>query len=164
MLEDLLKPGLRVVVCGTAAGKRSAELRQYYAGRGNKFWSVLADVGLTPRVLRPNEYRELLNYDIGLTDVAKGQSGSDTDIDFKRATPEAVRQKVEALKPAVLCFNGKRGAQIFLGRNYVDFGLQNEVVGNTKLFVAPSTSGAANHTWDLEKWRELARLVGVLAT
>ncbi len=48
MLEDLLAPGLALVVCGSAAGRRSAQLGHYYAGPGNKFWRTLARVGLTP--------------------------------------------------------------------------------------------------------------------
>ena len=160
MLDDLLGPNLRLVVCGTAAGRRSAELKQYYAGRGNKFWRVLAEVGLTPHVLLPSEYRHLPQYGIGLTDVAKGQSGSDSEIDFGRADPAAVRDKIEKMTPRVLAFNGKKAAQTFLGMTSVDFGLHRERVGDTLLFVAPSTSGAANATWDIERWRTLAELAG----
>jgi double-stranded uracil-DNA glycosylase len=47
MLPDVLRQGLRLVICGTAAGKRSAAKKQYYAGRGNQFWKVLYNVGLT---------------------------------------------------------------------------------------------------------------------
>jgi TDG/mug DNA glycosylase family protein len=161
MLDDLLIPNLRLVVCGTAAGRRSAELKQYYAGRGNKFWRVLAEVGLTPRVLLPSEYRELVKYGIGLTDVAKGQSGSDTEIDFKKATPADVRRKIEEMRPRVLAFNGKKAAQTFLGVRKVDFGLHDERIGATELFVAPSTSGAANGTWDIGHWRALASRCGM---
>jgi TDG/mug DNA glycosylase family protein len=59
LLDDLLRPGLRIVICGTAAGERSAKLGAYYAGPGNKFWRTLHKVGLTPRALIPAEFREL---------------------------------------------------------------------------------------------------------
>jgi TDG/mug DNA glycosylase family protein len=76
--DDLLRPGLRLVICGTAAGETSAKLGAYYARPGNKFWRVLHEVGLTPdRALFPSEFRELLTYGIGLTDLAKGVSGMD---------------------------------------------------------------------------------------
>ena len=55
MLEDLLAKDLALVVCGSAAGRRSAELKQYYAGPGNKFWRTLARTGLTPRLLSVGE-------------------------------------------------------------------------------------------------------------
>src|SRR2546427_10087333 len=48
-LPDLLAPSLRVVFVGTAAGRESAA-KCYYAGRGNRFWRTLHEVGLTPRL------------------------------------------------------------------------------------------------------------------
>ena len=47
MLPDYLSPGLKVVFVGTAAGERSAARGHYYAGRGNKFWELLWEAGLT---------------------------------------------------------------------------------------------------------------------
>ena len=41
VLPDILQPGLRVVFCGTAAGRASAKARAYYAGPGNSFWKTL---------------------------------------------------------------------------------------------------------------------------
>ena len=159
MLEDLLTQDLTLVVCGSAAGRRSAELKQYYAGPGNKFWRTLAQVGLTPRELSPSEYELLLTFGIGLTDVVKGQSGSDRELDFSGAHPEVLRNKVLEYRPRYLCFNGKRAAREFLGRKQVSYGLQPESIAETGLFVAPSTSGAANASWDLSVWQQLADLV-----
>jgi TDG/mug DNA glycosylase family protein len=159
VLPDLLAPGLALVICGSAAGTRSAQLRQYYAGRGNKFWRTLAETRLTPRQLAPAEYPMLLSFGIGLTDVVKDQSGGDSQIDFRRASPDALRAKLERFAPRWLCFSSKRAAQTFLGRAKVDYGIQPETVAATRLFVAPSPSGAANASWDLSVWRALARRV-----
>jgi TDG/mug DNA glycosylase family protein len=159
VLPDLLAPGLALVVCGSAAGRRSAELRQYYAGRGNKFWPTLERVGLTPRRLLPSEYPLLPAFGIGLTDVVKAQSGADSELDFRQADPEALRAKILRYQPRLLCFNGKRAARTFLCRARVDYGLQAERIGATRLFVAPSTSGAASGSFDLRVWRRLARRV-----
>ncbi len=159
MLDDLLREGLRLVVCGTAAGKKSGEIKQYYAGHGNKFWRTLWEVGLTPRRLEPAEATSLLDFGVGLTDLVKGQSGADSTIDFARGGRRSLREKTESLQPAVLCFNGKRAAQEFFKRKAVDYGLQSGRIGQTRLFVAPSTSAAANGSWDLERWRDLAAIV-----
>ena len=51
ILPDRLQAGLRLVLCGTAAGRVSALRGQYYAGPGNLFWPLLAETGLTPRRL-----------------------------------------------------------------------------------------------------------------
>ena len=157
MLPDLLRPGLKLVVCGTAAGKQSAQVQQYYAKRDNKFWATLYAVGLMPVQLSSHEYGQLTHYGIGLTDLVKGKAGMDhllTAVDFEF---ESFRQKINQYQPAYVCFNGKRGGKEFLGKK-VDYGLQQELIGTTKLFVAPSTSGAANGFWNIDYWRELADL------
>jgi double-stranded uracil-DNA glycosylase len=56
VLPDLLAPGLRIVFCGTAAGTISAARGAYYAHPQNRFWSVLETNGLTPRLLKPEEF------------------------------------------------------------------------------------------------------------
>ena len=161
MLKDLLAPRLRLVVCGTAASTVSAARGLYYAGPGNKFWQVLCEVGLINRQLRPEEYEELLSFGIGLTDVAKGQAGGDAAIDFSLADPQSLREKLLLFAPRIVAFNGKKAAQVFLGQRRVEYGLQAEAIGkNTRLFVAPSTSGAATRSWDVNLWKELAQLVG----
>lgn len=158
MLPDVLRNNLKIVFCGTAAGDRSARLQMYYAGPGNKFWKVLHEVGLTPRVLAPSEYVDLPQYSLGLTDLVKDASGVDDSIDFTNEGTETLRDKIIRLQPRVLCFNGKRAAQEFLSRS-VSYGVQPEQIGTTRIFVAPSTSGAANGFWNIEWWRELAKLV-----
>src|SRR4051794_29278383 len=110
MLDDILKANLTVVFCGTAVGNRSATLGQYYAGSNNRFWRVLAETGLTPRELMPNETPLLLEFGIGLTDLAKGQRGNDTDLSFNLTDCEILRNKIMEYSPRYLVFNGKRAA------------------------------------------------------
>lgn len=163
MLEDLLTKNLDLAICGTAAGDRSAQLKQYYAGHGNKFWRILFDVGLTPRKLDPSEYRLLLSFGIGLTDIVKGQSGTDAEIDFTAAGPEEVKRKILEFGPRCFCFNGKKAAQEFFGRMDVFYGIQSESVGDTTMFIAPSTSGSGNRWWKPAFWHELGDLVKAAA-
>jgi TDG/mug DNA glycosylase family protein len=146
VLPDLLRPGLRLVFCGMAAGHASALRGAYYAGPGNRFWPMLATAGLTPRRFRPEEFPALLELGIGLTDIAKTASGE-------------LRAKIEAHAPAVLAFNGKCAAGRFFGGR-VAYGWQPEVIGATRLFVLPSSSGAARGFWDEAPWRELAAAAG----
>jgi TDG/mug DNA glycosylase family protein len=157
-LDDLLRPGLDLVVCGSAASSVSAQKGQYYAGPGNRFWSVLAETGLTPYLLQPPEFPNLLQYGIGLTDVVKNQSGMDIDIDFS-GYGATLELRLKSFSPRFLCFNGKRAASEALGRKQVCYGMQSEKFGLTSLFVAPSTSAAARRWWDTRYWEELADLV-----
>ena len=159
MLDDLLRAGLKLVVCGSAAGDRSAQLGQYYAGPGNKFWRTMARVGLTPRRLTPGEAGLLPDLGIGLTDLVKDQSGPDSGIEFGGESRELLRRKMQELQPDILCFNGKRAAKEFLRSTTVEYGLQPQRIGATRLFVAPSTSAAANGSWDPAWWDKLAALL-----
>jgi len=157
MLNDCLQPHLSIVICGSAAGTVSAARGQYYAGPGNKFWQTLHTVGLTPRQLIPAEYELLPSFGIGLTDIVKGQAGMDNEIDFRDADDGDFAGKIRRYQPDILCFNGKKAAQEFLGRTAPDYGFQAEIIGRTRLFVAPSTSGAASGYWDINWWHTLAR-------
>ena len=158
ILRDVLAPGLRLVVCGSAAGTRSAQLRQYYAGPGNKFWPTLHEVGLTPRRLEPAEFPLLLELGIGLTDVIKDQSGPDAQLDFRRADPDALRAKILRHAPRWLAFSSKTAAQTVLGRK-VAYGVQPETLGGTRIFVVTSPSGRAGSYWDIGVWHALAAMV-----
>jgi len=157
MLSDVLANELDLVVCGTAVGNQSAALQQYYAKRGNKFWRTLYDIGLTPRILAPAEYAELVNYKIGLTDLVKTKSGMDSGLESGDFGSKDLVEKMRRYQPKYLCFNGKRAGQEFLQRK-VEYGFQAEQIGETRIFIAPSTSGAANKWWDIEMWAALAAL------
>ena len=63
-----------------AAGTASAKARAYYAHKQNKFWKILHETGLTPALLQPHQYRDLLQHRIGLTDLVKTHSGMDHQI------------------------------------------------------------------------------------
>jgi len=158
-LSDLLRFNQKVVFCGTAAGTVSAEKRQYYAGPGNKFWQTLYDIKLTDEILLPSEFRKLLSYNIGLTDLVKKQSGPDSKIIFREKDRMDFEHRIKKYKPKYLCFNGKRAAQEYL-KHKVKYSLQSESIEKTRIFVAPSTSGAANRFWDIEIWRKLSGLIG----
>ena len=159
MLPDLLSRHLNLVVCGTGAGACSAEVRQYYAGPGDRFWRTLADVGLTAEELSPDQYERLLAFGIGLTDLAKQHAVYDHELRASTTDIIMLRTKLMSHQPWYLCFNGKRAAQLFLGRPTVKFGVQPDRYGRTVVFVAPSTDAAANESWDLSVWQDLAKRV-----
>jgi len=159
VLPDVLVPGLAVVFCGSAVGTASARRGAYYAGPGNAFWPALAEVGLTPRQLAPEEYRSIAKYGLGLTDLAKTVAGSDHVLSKEHFDRNGLRSKILRYRPRILAFTSKRAAEEYI-RHRVDYGLMNETIGNTVLFVVPSPSGAARRYWDKKPWRELARLRG----
>ena len=111
VLPDLLKPGLRIVFCGTAAGNVSAARGAYYAHPQNRFWSALHAFGLTPRQLRPEEYPELPQWGLGLTDIAKHVSGMDRELPagaLGREACAALEARITAAEPEWLAFTSSR--------------------------------------------------------
>lgn len=159
ILPDILAPNLRVVFCGTQAGAASARRGAYYAGPGNKFWSVLHAVGLTPRRLAPEDFREALHHGIGLTDVAKHSAGPDSALRPDQIDARGLLARIEGYRPRHLAFNGKRAAQAVLGSGSLGYGPQPGSLAGARVFVLPSTSGAAAGFWSLEPWKEMALTV-----
>ena len=159
VLPDLLAPGLKVVFCGTAAGAESAKRRAYYAGINNKFWRTLHEIGLTPRQINPSDYPLLLQFGIGLTDIAKTYSGADSGLRQGHFDRSGLRLKIEKYTPRAFAFNSKEAAKKFYKTNKIEYGQQLETVGATTMFVLPSTSGAASGPWDVTYWQELSDFV-----
>lgn len=158
VLPDVLQKDLVVVFCGTGAGRKSAELKAYYAKPGNKFWRTLHDVGLTPARFAPHAYRDVLKHGIGLTDIAKEHIGQDDEIDMAHVDAAGLRRRIARAAPAILAFTSKKAASLFLGRptGSIAHGLQPETIGDTKIFVLTSPSGQAGSYWSIAPWRELA--------
>ena len=69
-VPDILAAGLRCVFCGINPGRRSSAAGCHFANPRNDFWRLLADAGLTPRLLDPSEQWDLLGLGYGLTNAA----------------------------------------------------------------------------------------------
>lgn len=158
VLPDVLQPGLRLVFCGTAAGRVSAAAGAYYANPGNYFWRTLHTAGFIPQRLAPAEFRRLPEYGIGLTDLAKHHVGNDADLPRAAFDREALRERILACAPSWLAFTSKNAAQAYHGQR-VDYGAQDWRIGATRVFVLPSPSGQARRSWNPALWAELAQRV-----
>lgn len=157
-VPDVMAPGLRLVFCGMALGRRSAERRAYYAHPGNRFWPTLHAVGITPTRFAPADYPRLVDLGIGLTDVSKSHFGNDDELPPEALDPGGVRAKVLRYRPERLAFTSKAAAAQVLGRptGRIAYAEQVERIGDTALFVLPSPSGAASRYWDIAVWQRLA--------
>jgi TDG/mug DNA glycosylase family protein len=157
ILPDVLADDLDILFCGTAAGSASARRGAYYAGPGNAFWRTLHRVGLTPCVLEPADFHRLIDWNMGLTDLAKTVSGSDQVLERANFDGARLNGLILQYRPQILAFTSKRAAEELVGHR-VEYGLAATGIGATRLFVLPSPSGAARGFWDEDPWRELARL------
>lgn len=154
-LPDVLQPNLRVVFCGTAAGRKSSEVGAYYAQPGNQFWPVLHRAGFTPMRISPVNYRQCLEFGIGLTDLAKLVAGVDAEIEHSHFDSEGLLRKVQQYRPAFLAFTSKKAGETFFNLKAVDYGPITRI-GDTVVWVLPSTSGMAKKYWDESWWCKLA--------
>jgi TDG/mug DNA glycosylase family protein len=158
ILPDVLQPGLRLVFCGTAAGKRSAAEGAYYAHPGNMFWRALLQCGLTPRLLTPGEFPLLPQFGIGLTDLAKRHVGNDDELPRDAFDVPGLLAKIEHNAPRTLAFTSKNAARAALG-SVTSYGLQQQRFGSTAVFVLPSPSGQARGHWTIAPWIALTKHV-----
>jgi len=161
ILPDVLEPNLKVVFCGTAAGIASAKAGAYYAKSTNKFWRTLHSVGLTPVKIAPADFRTVTQYGIGLTDLAQNVSGQDHIIAQDEFDFAGFEARILKYKPRVVAFTSKRGASELFKRptGKIAYGLQEDKIGETAVFVLTSPSGAAGPYWDEAPWQQLADFV-----
>jgi TDG/mug DNA glycosylase family protein len=158
ILPDFLAPGLRLVFCGTAAGHASAAAGHYYAKPGNRFWGLLHEAGLTPRLFRPEEDHLLLGLGIGLTDLAKEVSGMDHEIPPAAYSPARLAEVLRRHRPAALAFTSLTAARLALADGGIRAGrLARAEWPGMALFALPSPSGRNGHfsrtPWlDLGQW------------
>ncbi len=155
LVPDLLAPDLRLVLCGTAPSRASAQRRAYYAKPGNRFWPTLHSVGLTPRQFAPEEYPALLELGIGLTDLCKVHSGVDAELPPDAFDVESFKRKLKRYRPGCVAFTSKNAAAAFLGHT-PQYGWQ-ESFGVTRMYVLCSPSGLATRFFDIAIWQQLAR-------
>ncbi|MFL5942349.1 MAG: mismatch-specific DNA-glycosylase [Gaiellaceae bacterium] len=161
-VPDVLAPGLRIVFVGINPGRVSAAAGAHFANPRNDFWRLLHEAGLTSRLYEPAEQFALLDEGIGVTNAAYRTTPGSGDLrraDFA-CSAERLERIARELRPGWLAFVGKeayRGA--FAVRP--ELGLQERTLGDTRLFVLPSTSPAnAAVPWAerLRWFRSLAKL------
>jgi TDG/mug DNA glycosylase family protein len=158
ILQDVFQSKLKVVFCGTAAGNRSAQKHAYYAGPGNAFWRTLQEVGFTPSLVSPEAYVSIAKYGLGLTDLAKNAFGLDSRLQIKDFRKCRLMKNIKKYQPQFLAFIGKKAAEEFLGKS-VQYGVQKQSIGATRLFVLPSPSANAKKYWDINYWTKLRGMI-----
>lgn len=168
VLPDIIGERLLVVFVGTTVGNSSADKGHYYHHPSNSFYRDIFAAGLTPRLLSPDEDRELPQYGIGLTDIVKDERCNDDSLltteSFARNISE-FKSKMLTWQPRWICFNGKKAYIAVTGQKSV-YGAKGHIA-SINCFVVPSTSGRVNGAgiFDgktrLEWFVELAHNIGI---
>ena len=154
-----------MVFCGINPGRFSDAANAHFANPRNDFWRLLHAVGLTPRLLDPAEQFDLLPLGIGVTNAAYRTTPGSGDLrkdDFAGAAERLERIALE-LGPRAIGFVGKEAFRGAFGER-PELGPQERRLGETALFVLPSTSPAnAAVPWD-ERLRWFQAFFDALST
>jgi double-stranded uracil-DNA glycosylase len=138
------------VFCGINPGRVSAAAAAHFANPRNDFWRLLEAAGFTPRLVDPSEQDALLGYGCGITNAALRTTRGSGDLrkaDFAGSAARLERIAVE-LRPGAIAFVGKEAYRGAFGER-PELGPQQRRLGETRLFVLPSTSPAnAAVPWD----------------
>jgi len=163
-VPDVLGVDLRCVFCGINPGRFSDAAAAHFANPRNDFWRLLHAARFTPRLYEPAEQFQLLELGLGVTNAAYRTTPGSSDLrrgDFAGGAERLERLAFD-LRPAWIGFVGKEAYRgPFGGRP--QHGVQERRLGDTQLFVLPSTSPAnAAVPWEerLRWFQTLHNLLG----
>jgi TDG/mug DNA glycosylase family protein len=134
----------------------SASAHAHFANPRNDFWRLLHAAGFTSRLYEPAEQFELLQEGIGITNAAPRTTPGSGDL--RRGDFAGAAERLARIDARWIAFVGKEAYRGTFGER-PELGVQVRTLGETKLFVLPSTSPAnAAVPWSerLRWFRELA--------
>lgn len=144
MAGDLLKPGLSLVFCGYNPSLSSGYTGRHYAHRSNRFWKVMYEAGITPRLYAPEEDEELLKLGMGFTNLVSRPTRRADELrrDEILTGSAALRESLLLHRPRAVAYTGIGVYRLFLSIREVEWGVQPEsVVPGVTDVVVPSPSG-----------------------
>lgn len=146
-VPDIIAPNLQVLFCGINPSVYSAVVQHHFARPGNRFWPTLYKAGFTPRILRPEEDRELLEYGYGITNIVECATVAAAELhpDELVQGGKRLRAKIDQYQPRVLAILGISAYRLAFNQPRASLGRQAETVGNTEVHVLPNPSGLNAH-------------------
>lgn len=146
-VPDVIAPGLSVLFCGINPGLYSGATGHHFARPGNRFWPTLHRSGFTPRQLPPSEERELLDYELGITNIVERSTAraSELDDDELRAGGARLIEKLVEFQPRFVALLGVTAVRVAFGDRKARVGPQTDTLAGTRVWVLPNPSGLNAH-------------------
>jgi double-stranded uracil-DNA glycosylase len=151
-IPDVVAPGLRVLFAGINPGLYSAATGHHFARPGNRFWPALYQSGFTPRQLRPDEQRQLLESGLGITNIVARATARADELSAAELQSGGASLVIRAASLGARCL-----AVLGITAYRAAFGLPDAVVGPQPLhrggalvWVLPNPSGLNAH-WTMPR-------------
>jgi double-stranded uracil-DNA glycosylase len=142
-LPDVIAADLQVLFCGINPGLYTAAVRQHFGRPGNRFWPTLYRAGFTPRLFDPSEQHSLLPLGYGITNVVARATAAADEVTREELIDGGLvlSRKVLRYRPRFLAIVGIGAYRAAFDRLKARMGLQDETIGDTKIWVLPNPSG-----------------------
>ncbi len=157
---DLIDENLKVLFCGINPGIWSGATGFHFAKPGNRFWKALHLGSFTDRILHPSEEHELLENRYSITSFCKRTTARADELTVEEYIQggKLLVKKIERYKPQFLAVLGIGAYRTAFNRPKAKLGLQDETIGETKIWLLPNPSGLNAHY----QIADLAKLFGEL--
>ncbi|HVX22469.1 MAG TPA: G/U mismatch-specific DNA glycosylase [Acidimicrobiales bacterium] len=143
LVPDVIGPDLDVLFCGINPGRLSGATGHHFAHPGNRFWKALEASGFTDRRLRPDQQHQMLDYGLGITNLAGRTTATAAELtrDELRDGAAILEDKVARYRPKVVAFLGLTAYRTAFRRPRATVGPQEDRLGDARLWVLPNPSG-----------------------
>lgn len=143
-ISDHISEDLKILFVGYNPSIRSGETGHHYANPSNRFYKILFQAGITPRLYKPQEDGDMLQIGYGFTNIVARPSLTAAEItaDEYGEGRLILKEKIQAYRPKVVCFVGKGVYEKYSGLRGMSWGRQPEpMVQGVIDYVCPSSSG-----------------------
>lgn len=146
-VPDLVKSNLKVLFVGINPGLYTSAIGHHFGRPGNRFWPALFASGFTPRLFSPYESDKLLDLDLGITNMVKRTTLRADELSKQELLQgrKDLEQLVLRYKPKYICILGIGSYRTAFEKPKAQMGLQDETIGNTKIWVLTNPSGLNAH-------------------
>ncbi len=142
-VPDVIAPNLLVLFSGINPGLYTAAVGHHFARPGNRFWPALYKSGFTRRLLSPFEETELLESQLGITNVVAHATASAAELtrsDFAKGG-RVLKAKVRRYRPKIVAILGMGAYREAFDRPKAAIGEQDDRIGDARVWVLPNPSG-----------------------
>lgn len=143
VVPDVVADGLALLVCGINPGLWTAWAGHHFARPGNRFWTALHRAGITPRVLRPDQERELLELGVGITNMVPRTTPAASELRRDEIVAGGARltRLVGRRRPGAVAVLGAGAYRTAFGDPRAPLGRQSRPLAGAPVWVVPNPSG-----------------------